>query len=121
MTEHCSVLVYQTQDYEFTPTAPVDGKVLSRTSKGDAAKYVAADASAGIAEVAPQVNFLVVCDEGYEFNSGIADGAEVKANAVSFISGTYNKLKNMGNGIYRITKVQANLTVTITATAKAAA
>ena len=134
VTEHCHVLVYETQDYEFTPAAPVDGKVLTRTDVGSAAKYVAEVAgvdangdgdyddegdTAPVEEVKPQVNFLVVCDEGYEFNSGIAVGAEAKAKDVSFISGKYNKLKNVGDGIYRATKVEANLTITITATAKA--
>ena len=133
-TEHCHVLVYETQDYEFTPTAPVDGKALTRTDVGSAAKYVAAVAgvdangdgdydddgdTAPVAEVKPQINFLVVCDEGYEFNSGIAVGAEAKAKDVSFISGKYNKLKNVGDGIYRATKIEADLTITVTATAKA--
>ena len=74
-----------------------------------------------VAEVAPQINFLVVCDEGYEFDSGVEVGAEPKADTISFISGKANKFKNVGDGVYRITKVQGNLTVTITATAKAAA
>ena len=117
VTEHCTVLVYnEGQDTRFAPSALVDGKCLSRTDEGDAAKYVAADAEQGIAEVKPQVNFLVVCEEGYEFESGIAVGAEAKASAVSFISGNFNKLKNVGEGIYRITKIQGDLTVTITAT-----
>ena len=118
-TEHCSVLVYEDgQDYRFTPTAPVDNKTLSRTDDGDATKYVAKDEANGIAEVKPQVNFLVVCDEGYEFNSGIEVNAE--ASGVSFITGNYNKVKNMGDGIYRVTKIKGDLTITITATAKAA-
>ena len=116
VTEHCTVLVYnEGQDTRFAPSALVDGKCLSRTDEGDAAKYVAADAEQGIAEVKPQVNFLVVCEEGYEFESGIAVGAEAKASAVSFITGNFNKLKNVGEGIYRITKIQGDLTVTITA------
>ena len=116
VTEHCQVLVYEEgSDYSFAPSALVDGKCLSRTDEGDAAKYVAADAEQGIAEVKPQVNFLVVCEEGYEFESGIDVGAEAKASAVSFISGNFNKLKNVGEGIYRITKIQGDLTVTITA------
>ena len=132
VTEHCTVLVYnEGQDTRFAPSALVDGKCLSRTDEGDAAKYVAAVAgvdangdgdyddegdTAPVAEVKPQVNFLVVCEEGYEFESGIAVGAEAKASAVSFISGNFNKLKNVGEGIYRITKIQGDLTVTITAT-----
>ena len=132
-TEHCQILVYYTQDYRFTPVAPTDNKVLSRTDNGDAAKYGAAvagvDANADgdyddegdvapVAEVKPQVNFVVVCDEGYEFNSGI--DVDKEAKNVSFVSGSYNKVKNVGNGIYRITKIQGDLVVTITATAIAA-
>lgn len=116
VTEHCHVLVYQTQDYEFTPTAPVDNKTLTRTSKGDAAKYVAADSAAGIAEVKPQVNFLIVCDDGYT----------VAAANIS-ISGTkgteWNKCeqgdKDNNPNIWKITKIKADLTVTITAVAAA--
>ena len=122
VTEHCHVLVYQTQDYEFTPTAPVDGKVLSRTKEGSAAKYVADDPATPDVdeEVKPQVSFLVVCDEGYEFNSGVAAGKDAKAANISFITGSYNKFANVGDGIYKITKIQGDLTVTIAATAKAA-
>ena len=131
-TEHCKVLVYDTQDTRFTPAELIENKALARLDNGDIATYAAeipgVDANgdgdyddegdtAPVAEVKPQVNFLVVCDEGYEFNSGVAVGAEAKANAISFISGSYNKLKNVGNGVYRITKVQGDLTVTITATA----
>ena len=108
VTEHCSVLVYQTQDYEFTPTAPVDGKALTRTSKGSAAKYVAADSAAGIEEVKPQINFLIVCEDGYTV---------AKANIV--IDGTYNKLEQgdatVNPNIWKATKVKSDLTITITA------
>ena len=122
VTEHCHVLIYQTQDYEFTPTAPVDNKTLTRTSKGSAATYVADDPETPDVdeEVKPQVNFLLVCDEGYEFNSGVAVGAEAKASNINFIEGNFNKLANVGNGIYKITKIKGNLTVTISATAIAA-
>ena len=110
VTEHCHVLVYQTQDYQFTPVAPVNNKTLTRTSKGDAAKYVAA--SEGVAEVKPQVNFLIVCDDGYS----------VAASNIS-ISGTkgteWNKLEqgdaSVNPNIWKITKIKADLTVTITA------
>ena len=110
VTEHCHVLIYQTQDYEFTPVAPTDNKTLTRTSKGDAAKYVAA--SDGVAEVKPQVNFLIVCDDGYT----------VAAANIS-ISGTkgteWNKCeqgdKDNNPNIWKITKIKADLTVTITA------
>lgn len=108
VTTNCHVLIYQTQDYEFTPVAPTDNKALTRTSKGDAAKYVAA--SDGVAEVKPQINFLIVCDDGFKVG---------KDNIV--IEGTYNKLEqgdiNVNPNIWKATKVKSNLTITITAVA----
>ncbi len=135
VTEHCKVLAYDMQDARFAPAELVDNKAFARLKDGDIATYVkevkGVDANgdgdyddegdtAPVAEVAPQINFLVVCDEGYEFNSGVEVGAEPKADTISFISGKANKFKNVGDGVYRITKVQDNLTVTITATPKAA-
>ena len=135
VTEHCHVLVYQTQDYQFTPTAPVDGKVLSRLEDGTAAKHDLVTPGVDLngdgkydgegesepVYLKPQVNFLVVCDEGYEFNSGVEAGKDAKASKISFVTGTYNKFKNVGDGIYRITVIESNLTINIVATAKAAA
>ena len=110
VTTNCHVLIYQTQDYEFTPVAPTDNKAITRTTKGDAAKYVAA--SDGVAEVKPQINFLIVCDEGYTVG---------KDNIV--IDGTYNKLEqgdiNVNPNIWKATKVKSDLTITITAVAAA--
>ena len=123
VTEHCQVLVYEYgQDYTLTPTAPANNKTMSRTSDGEAAKYVAdnPDTADVDEEVKPQVNFLVVCEEGYEFNSGVEAGKDAKANAISFVSGSFNKFANVGEGIYKITKIQSDLVVTITATAIAA-
>ena len=48
-----------------------------------------------------QVNFKVLLDDGYIIDS---------INVV----GEYNKQKDMGDNIYRITKVKSNLTITIT-------
>ena len=136
VTENCKVLAYDMQDARFAPAELVDNKAFARLKDGDIATYVkevkGVDANgdgdyddegdtAPVAEVAPQINFLVVCDEGYEFDSGVEVGAEPKADTISFISGKANKFKNVGDGVYRITKVQGNLTVTITATPKAAA
>ena len=130
VTTNCHVEVYDTQDYQFDPVVPENNKALSRTDNGDAAKYVAkvtgVDANGDgdyddegdtkpVDEVKPQINFRVVCDEGYEFDSGVAVDQEGKD--LSFITGNYNKLKNMGNNIYRVTKIQGDLVITITATA----
>ena len=113
VTEHCSVFVYQTQDYEFTPVAPTDNKALTRTDDGSAAKYVAKDEAAGIAEVKPQINFKIVCEDGYTVG---------EANIS--ITGTYKNLKIDPEGtgdsdIIRITVIKSNLTITITAVAAA--
>ena len=138
VTEHCQVLVYDGQDYQFAPTAPVDNKTLSRVKNGDAAKYAAEVAgvdangdgdfddegdTAPVEEVKPQVNFLVVCDEGYEFNSGVEAGKDAKAKDISFVTPTanFNKFENVGNGIYKVTKIQGDITITITATVIAVA
>lgn len=66
----------------------------------------------------PQVNFKVVCNDGYEFKPTIdAD------NKVDFITHPdsakdgYNKFQNKG-GYYNLTKVSDDLTITITATEK---
>ena len=138
VTEHCQVLVYDGQDYQFAPTAPVDNKTLSRVKNGDAAKYAAEVAgvdangdgdfddegdTAPVEEVKPQVNFLVVCDEGYEFNSGVEAGKDAKAKDIFFVTPTanFNKFENVGNGIYKVTKIQGDITITITATVIAVA
>ena len=63
----------------------------------------------------PQVNFEVVCDAGYEFVPTITD------NKVDFITHPdstkdgYNKFSDKG-GYYNLTKVDDDLTITITAT-----
>ena len=138
VTEHCQVLVYDGQDYQYAPTAPADNKTLSRVKNGDAAKYAAEVAgvdangdgdyddegdTAPVEEVKPQVNFLVVCEEGYEFNSGVEAGKDAKAKDISFVTPTanFNKFENVGNGIYKVTKIQGDITITITATVIAVA
>ena len=67
----------------------------------------------------PQVNFEVVCDAGYEFVPTITD------NKVDFITHPdstkdgYNKFSDKG-GYYNLTKVDDDLTITVTATEAAA-
>ena len=122
VTEHCKVMVYDDQNYNFKPAELVNGKALTRTSSGDAAKYVAdnPDTADIDEEVKPQINFIVVCDEGYEFNSGVAVGSSEKASKISFITGDFNKFENVGEGIYKVTKIKGDLTITISATAVSA-
>ena len=58
----------------------------------------------------PQVNFEVVCENGYEFVPEIVD------DKASFIAGDYNKAKVNSDGTINITKVASDLTITIAAT-----
>ena len=75
----------------------------------------AKDGTYEISYTTPQVNFEVVCDNGYEFNPVITD------NKVDFITHPdatkdgYNKFSDKG-GYYNLTKVDDDLTITITAT-----
>ena len=90
--EHVKIIVYRTQDTsgegEQTNTAHSrDGKsgVLLKNGEG-------------------QVNFKIVCDEGWEVSD-------------ITIEGTYSNNKPQGDNIYRITKIASDLVVTITVTA----
>ena len=53
-----------------------------------------------------QVNFVLVFADGYEL-----DGMEIE--------GTYKNNKSIAENTYRVTKIESNLTVTITAKASA--
>lgn len=59
-------------------------------------------------------NFEVFPDEGYEFIDEIDDALETID--VSYISGTYHKIKKNGEYLYAITKIASNLTLTINCT-----
>ena len=80
----------------------------------------AKDGTYEISYTTPQVNFEVVCDAGYEFVPTITD------NKVDFITHPdstkdgYNKFSDKG-GYYNLTKVDDDLTITITATEAAVA
>lgn len=102
--EHCKVYVYDTKDYTKTPKET--NSCVAKDEEGNVVAYDPEDL-----ELQPQVNFKVVCDEGYSLN------------ASNFkITGKYNKLKQgpseaddlPGAEYYRITKVQEDLTVVIT-------
>ncbi len=110
--EHCKVLVYESgQDYSIDPVET--DKTLSRDDNGVVCKYVAADAEQGIAEVKPQVNFKVVCDEGY-----VVDGECITISGTQGVE--WNKLASQGQDIYRITKIKADITVNVVAKVKSA-
>lgn len=79
----------------------------------------AKDGTFEISFTTPQLNFEVVCDAGFEFVPVITD------NKVDFITHPdsskdgYNKFSDKG-GYYNLTKVDDDLTITITATQVAA-
>ena len=58
-----------------------------------------------------QINFVVTCNENYEFVPEI--DADEK---VTFIEGTYKAFKDDGEGCYRVTNIQSDLKITIAAT-----
>lgn len=102
--EHCKVYVYDTKDYTKTPKET--NSCIAKDEEGNIVAYDPEDE-----QLQPQVNFKVVCDEGYSLN------------ASNFkITGKYNKLKQgplEADGLpdaehFRITKVQEDLTVVIT-------
>ena len=105
--EHCKIYYYEDQDYTVNPTE-VTGPVDTRDDSGKICKYVAPDAD-GNGEVKPQINFKVVPDNGYA----------IDATCIA-ISGTkgqeWNDLKAQSTeGVFRITKIKADITVTVTA------
>lgn len=102
VTSHCSVKVYVGPKNEAGDNldTPEDGVYYARIK----------DAPYSIGRTTPQINFEVVCDEGYEFVPVIDENSHV-----DFIVGTYNKFQ-LKNGIYNMTKIESDLTITITAT-----
>lgn len=105
-SSNCKIYAYDDEDFTVDPKE-VTGPVLSRDSDGNITKYVAPDAAQGIAEVKPQINFKVVCNEGYE----------VDTNCIS-ISGTehneWNHLDDIRDGIFSVTTIKADITITVT-------
>ena len=99
---HCTIKVYVgPKNADGTNVdAGEDGKFYSRAKDSPYDPSTATDS---------QFNFEVVCESGYEFVPVITD------NKVDFIQGTYNKFNDKG-GYYNLTKVQSDLTITITAT-----
>ena len=92
-----------------------DGTNLDTPQEGGFYYARAKDGTYEVSYTTPQVNFEVVCDSGYEFVPTITD------NKVDFITHPdatkdgYNKFSDKG-GYYNLTKVDDDLTITITAT-----
>ena len=109
VTTHCSVKVY---------VGPKNADGTNLDTIEDGVFYARAkDGTYDISYTTPQINFEVICDDGYEFVPTIADGK------VDFIQGDYNKFQikehDLGN-YYNMTKIASDLVITITATIKAA-
>ncbi len=108
-TTNCQVKVYIGPKNEAGDNldTPEDGFYYARAKEG----------TYEISYTTPQVNFEVVCDAGFEFVPVIDEN-----NKVTFITHPdttkdgYNKFQDKG-GYYNLTKVDDDLTITITATA----
>lgn len=111
VTSHCKVLVFEGDDYATSPKEATYGYTWDCDADPQVyAKYAAADATAGTPEVKPQINFKVECDEGYE--------VDTSCFAISGTEGNeWNNLKDISDGIYRITTIKADITATINAVA----
>ena len=86
--EHATVSVFKTQDVS-------DGEVTNVAYSRDS------ESGKLLKDGNGQVNFLVTCDPGFAVDTVT-------------VSGTYKNLKDIGSGYYRITKIESELTVTVT-------
>ena len=110
-TNHCKVLFYEGDDYSAAPKEGAYGYTWDCDADPEVyAKYAAADATSGKAEVKPQINFKVQCDDGYEVDTTCFTLSGTEGNE-------WNNLKDIGDGIYRITTIKADISATITAVA----
>ncbi|WP_407385633.1 dockerin type I repeat-containing protein, partial [Ruminococcus sp.] len=88
-----SVTVYSTQDYTgASESVSATGTTVSRSS----------DTGEPDSSGSGQVNFTIVLKDGYTLSQ------------VTATSGTYKNIKELGDNTYRITKVSADTTITIT-------
>ena len=85
---HVSVTVYRTQDMS------ADGETTNTAYSRDG------DNGALLKDGNGQVNFVLVFDDGYELDDIV-------------ITGTYKNKKELGDNGYRITKIESELTITI--------
>lgn len=105
--QHCKVLTYNTKAYN--EEIPVEAtSFITRDEDGVVTKYCApTQAGLGKDEVKPQSNFKVECDAGWK----LADDS-IKISGAA--GKEWNELKPQSNSIYRITKIKADIAVTIT-------
>lgn len=88
--------VYYTKDYEDDPTNPFDETDVDTTS--------IRDGDTGLVDLSGdgQVNFYVTPKNGYKI-------------VAPTVSGNYKNIKDMGNNIYRVTKVNGDLVINLNA------
>ena len=101
VTTNCHVVTYIGPKNDLGDNIDESEKIYGRSK----------DEPYGYSFTTPQVNFEVVCDEGYEFVPEIDENEKV-----TFITGDYKAFKDKGNNCYAITNIKEDLTVTITAT-----
>ncbi|MGN0513659.1 MAG: carbohydrate-binding domain-containing protein, partial [Lachnospiraceae bacterium] len=97
--EHTKILVYYTQNYE-------------KASEENVTSAIARNSDTGLPDGTGdgQINFRVVTDDGYEVEQVNVDG-------------TYKNIKDLSSteqisNLYRITKIESDLTITVTTTQK---
>ena len=111
--DHFKVFVYKTKSYD-TETPTETYSCYARDENGNAIDY---DASASLQ---PQVNFKVVCDDNYVVKKA---NVVVAATDPTDTGDTHKNIKqgpDTGEGLpdatyFRITKIQRDITITITA------
>ncbi|MCD8180632.1 MAG: carbohydrate-binding domain-containing protein [Firmicutes bacterium] len=98
--EHATINVYYTQDYTTANETNVTSTIARNSDDGE----ITTDST-----LKPQINFLVVLQEGYEVASVTVEP-----------EGNYNALKGPSDtgveNLYRITKIVGDITITVTTT-----
>ncbi len=89
--ENCTITIFETQDVtQNGKTYSQNETFYARTSDGD------------ISQTGDeQVNFVVTLSEGYEVSS------------IEVVSGGYKNIKNIGDGVYRITKITSDIVIKV--------
>ena len=110
VASHCKIYAFKTEAFDTETPELVTAPIPSRDSSGNICQYQAPDTTQGIAEIKPEVNFKIVADENY-----YADGNNI---SISGTMGTeWNKICSEGVDIYSVTKIKADITITVTAVA----
>ena len=103
VTEHCKVLVYETKDYTKDPVET--NSCIAKDEEGNIVAYDPEDI-----ELQPQVNFRIVCDEGYSVNT---TNITITGKYKNIKQGPSEKDGLPDDSYFRVTKIQENITITI--------